>query len=134
ALVSVVAIIYVYEGQRRIPVQMSKQIRGNRVFGGGTTHIPLKVNSAGMIPLIFASSMLILPGTIASYFVGSSIAIVAAVAQFFANTFNPNGTNSWAYWLFYFVLVVAFTFFYALVIFQQQCIEIGRASCRDRCW
>ena len=62
ALLSVVAIIYVYEGQRCIPVQMSKQIRGNRVFGGGTTHIPLKVNLAGMIPLIFASSMLILPG------------------------------------------------------------------------
>jgi preprotein translocase subunit SecY len=101
---------------------MSKQIRGNRIFGGGTTHIPLKVNSAGMIPLIFASSMLILPGTIASYFVGSSIAIVATVAQFFANTFNPNGTNSWACWLFYFVLVVAFTFFYAVVIFQQQSI------------
>src|ERR1700730_3548948 len=122
ALVSVVAIIYVYEGQRRIPVQMSKQIRGNRVFGGGTTHIPLKVNSAGMIPLIFASSMLILPGTIASYFVGSSIAIVAGAAQFMSNTFNPSGTNSWAYWALYFVLVVCFTFFYALVIFQQQSI------------
>ena len=106
AVVTVVAIIYVYEGQRRIPVQISKQIRGNRVFGGGTTHIPLKVNSAGMIPLIFASSMLILPGTIASYVVGSSIGIVATVAQFFANAFNPNGTNSWAYWLFYFVMVV----------------------------
>ena len=122
AVVTVVAIIYVYEGQRRIPVQMSKQIRGNRIFGGGTTHIPLKVNSAGMIPLIFASSMLILPATIASYFVGSSIGIVATVAQFFANTFNPSGTNSWAYWLFYFVLVVAFTFFCAVVIFQQQSI------------
>jgi preprotein translocase subunit SecY len=122
ALLSVVAIIYVYEGQRRIPVQMSKQIRGNRVFGGGSTHIPLKVNSAGMIPLIFASSMLILPGTIASYFVGSSIAIVAGVAQFLPNTFNPSGTNSWAYWVLYFVLVVGFTFFYALIIFQQQSI------------
>src|SRR5258707_2394142 len=77
AIITIVAIIYVYEGQRRIPVQISKQIRGNRVYGGGTTNIPLKVNSAGMIPLIFASSMLILPGTIASYFVGSSIAIVA---------------------------------------------------------
>src|SRR6202040_326895 len=75
ALLSVVAIIYVYEGQRRIPVQMSKQIRGNRVFGGGSTHIPLKVNSAGMIPLIFASSMLILPGTVASYFVSNDTSI-----------------------------------------------------------
>jgi hypothetical protein len=53
AVITVVAIIYVYEGQRRIPIQISKQIRGNRIFRGGTTHIPLKVNSAGMIPLIF---------------------------------------------------------------------------------
>ena len=97
AVITVVAIIYVYEGQRRIPIQISKQIRGDRVYGGGTTHVPLKVNSAGMIPLIFASSTLILPGTIASYFVGSSIAIVATIAQFFANTFNPNGANSWVY-------------------------------------
>jgi preprotein translocase subunit SecY len=81
-VITVVAIIYVYEVQRRIPIQISNQIRGNRVFGGGTTHIPLKVNSAGMIPLIFASSMLILPGTVASSFVGSSIATVATVAIF----------------------------------------------------
>jgi preprotein translocase subunit SecY len=117
AVLTVVAIIFVYEGQRRIPVQISKQIRGNRVYGGGTTHIPLKVNSAGMIPLIFANSMLILPGVIASYFVTSDNDIVKNVAQAIYNTFN---TTSGVYWLLYFVLVVAFTFFYALVIFQQQ--------------
>jgi preprotein translocase subunit SecY len=117
AVITVVAIIFVYEGQRRIPVQISKQIRGNRVYGGGTTHIPLKVNSAGMIPLIFASSMLILPSTVASYFVSNSNEIVSNVATFIYNTFN---TNSGVYWALYFVLVVAFTFFYALVIFQQQ--------------
>src|SRR3982074_1996735 len=80
AIVTIVAIIYVYEGQRRIPVQISKQIRGNRVYGGGTTHIPLKVNSAGMIPLIFASSMLILPWTISSYFVNNENSTIAAIA------------------------------------------------------
>jgi preprotein translocase subunit SecY len=117
AIITVVAIIFVYEGQRRIPVQISKQIRGNRVYGGGTTHIPLKVNSAGMIPLIFASSMLILPSTIASYFVSNANEIVSNVATFIYNTFNQ---NSGVYWVLYFVLVVAFTFFYALVIFQQQ--------------
>jgi preprotein translocase subunit SecY len=118
AIVTIVAIIYVYEGQRRIPVQISKQIRGNRVYGGGTTHIPLKVNSAGMIPLIFASSMLILPWTISSYFVNNDNPIVASVANTIYNTFNAG--TSWAYWLLYFIMVVAFTFFYALVIFQQQ--------------
>jgi preprotein translocase subunit SecY len=118
AIFTVVAIIWVYEGQRRIPVQISKQIRGNRVFGGGTTHIPLKVNSAGMIPLIFASSMLILPGTIASYFTQHSNEWVRNVALWIYSTFNA-GTSP-VYWLLYFVLVVMFTFFYAMVIFQQQ--------------
>jgi preprotein translocase subunit SecY len=123
AVVTVVAIIYIYEGQRRIPVQISKQIRGNRVYGGGTTHIPLKVNSAGMIPLIFASSMLILPWTISSYFVQNSTSIfglftIGDVATQIYNTFNAG--SSPVYWLLYFIMVVAFTFFYALVIFQQQ--------------
>jgi preprotein translocase subunit SecY len=118
AIVTVVAIIYIYEGQRRIPVQISKQIRGNRVYGGGTTHIPLKVNSAGMIPLIFASSMLILPWTISSYFVNSDNQIISSIATTVYNTFNA-GTSPF-YWFLYFVMVVAFTFFYALVIFQQQ--------------
>lgn len=123
AVVTVVAIIYIYEGQRRIPVQISKQIRGNRVYGGGTTHIPLKVNSAGMIPLIFASSMLILPWTISSYFVSNTTSILGlftigdASTQIY-NTFNAG--SSPVYWLLYFFMVVAFTFFYALVIFQQQ--------------
>src|SRR5439155_8134859 len=117
-LVTVVAIIYVYEGQRRVPVQMSKQIRGNRVFGGGTTHIPLKVNSVGMIPLIFASSMLILPWTISSYFVSNDNQIVSTVATTIYNTFNA-GTSPF-YWLLYFIMVVAFTFFYAMVICQEE--------------
>jgi preprotein translocase subunit SecY len=123
AIVTVVAIIYIYEGQRRIPVQISKQIRGNRVYGGGTTHIPLKVNSAGMIPLIFASSMLILPWTISSYFVNNATTIfgtitVGSIASAIYATFNAG--SSPVYWLLYFIMVVAFTFFYALVIFQQQ--------------
>jgi preprotein translocase subunit SecY len=123
AIITVVAIIYIYEGQRRIPVQISKQIRGNRVYGGGTTHIPLKVNSAGMIPLIFASSMLILPWTISSYFVNSTFTIfgfvtVGDIATKIYDTFNAG--SSPVYWGLYFVMVVAFTFFYALVIFQQQ--------------
>lgn len=126
ALLTIVAIIYVYEGQRRIPVQISRQIRGNRVYGGGTTHIPLKVNSAGMIPLIFASSMLILPGTVASYFVrldasGNPADFGAAVAKTIYDFFNA-GSSGW-YWLLYFVLVVAFTFFYATVQFQLQDIS-----------
>jgi len=122
-LITIVGIVLINEGQRRIPVQISKQIRGNRVVGGGSTHIPLKVNSAGMIPLIFASSMLILPWTISSYFVNSDFTIfgittVGNIATKIYETFNA--ASSPFYWTLYFIMVVAFTFFYALVIFQQQ--------------
>ncbi len=66
-LLTIVGIVLVQEGQRRIPVQYAKRVRGNRVYGGQSSHIPLKVNMAGMIPLIFAQSIIIFPGTIASY-------------------------------------------------------------------
>jgi len=115
---TVVAIVYVYEGQRRIPVQYARRLRGTRWYGGGSTHIPMRVNSAGMIPLIFASSIMIFPGTVASYFVGAENEIVSGVAQLIYNTFYVG--TSWLYWGLYFLMVVGFTFFYTLVIFQQQ--------------
>lgn len=80
----------------------------------GSTHIPLRVNSAGMIPLIFAMALVILPGTIASYFTGAS-GFTGSVADFFANW-----ANHWSYWLVYFLLVIAFSFFYTMVIFEQM--------------
>ncbi len=118
SLITVFAIVFVYEGQRRIPVQYARRIRGNRWYGGGTTHIPLRVNSAGMIPLIFASSIMIFPGTVASYFLGSQNEVVAQIAKWIYDLFYLG--SSWLYWVFYFVMVVGFTFFYALVLFEQQ--------------
>jgi preprotein translocase subunit SecY len=118
AVVTVAAIVFIYEGQRRIPVQVAKRIRGSRMVGGQTTHIPLKVNSAGMIPLIFAQSILIFPGTVAGYFLAADNEWVRWVAEGVYNFFNLQ--SSWGYWIMYFWLVVAFTFFYTLVIFQQQ--------------
>jgi preprotein translocase subunit SecY len=112
------SIVWVYEGQRKIPVEVAKRIRGNRVYGGGRTNIPLKVNSAGMIPLIFAQSIMIFPGTISGYFIASDNEIVRNVARVIHDTFNLQ--HSWFYWTLYFVLVVSFTFFYAVVLFQQQ--------------
>src|SRR6185436_16167470 len=66
-LFTIIGIVLVQEGQRRIPVQYSKRVRGKRVYGGQSSHIPLKINMSGMIPLIFAQSIIIFPGTIASY-------------------------------------------------------------------
>ncbi len=104
-LATIVGIVVIQEGQRRIPVQYSKRIRGTRMYQGQSTHIPLKVNSAGMIPLIFALSIMIFPGTIASYFQASSNATVANFAGGVVNFFNSQ--TGLAYWVLYFVLTVA---------------------------
>jgi len=117
-LFTVAAIVFVTEGQRRIPVQYARRLRGTRWYGGGSTHIPMKVNSSGMIPLIFASSIMIFPGTVASYFTGVENETIAGVARLLYDTFYVG--KSWIYWVMYFVMVVGFTFFYTLVIFQQQ--------------
>jgi preprotein translocase subunit SecY len=116
-VITVAAIVFIYEGQRRIPVQYGKRVRGTKIYGGQSTHIPMKVNSAGMIPLIFASSFLIFPGVIAGYFQYADNQTVASIAQGIVNLFNQQLVF---YWILYFVMVVGFTYFYTDVIFQQQ--------------
>lgn len=121
-ILTVALIVWVQEGQRRIPVQYGKRVRtmrGNRMMmvGGQSTHIPLRVNTAGMIPLIFAQSLLILPSTVASYFVASSVGWVNSIANFFYTAFNP---TNFLYWLLYFLFTIAFTYFYTDVMFRQQ--------------
>lgn len=120
--ITIGAIVYIQEAQRRIPVQYGRRvraIRGNRVLvvGGQGTHIPLRVNSAGMIPLIFAQSFLLLPATISSYLVYAPSKVVASIAAGMSQAFNPRSNF---YWIAYFFLVVAFTYFYTDVIFRQQ--------------
>ncbi len=117
--VLIIALIVLFnEAHRRIPVQYGRSIfRGGRMYRqSGATYIPLRINSAGMIPLIFAFSIVILPGTVATYF-ATSTGVLGDVARFFADLFNP---TSAIYWVFVFLLVVIFTFFYTLVVFQQQ--------------
>jgi preprotein translocase subunit SecY len=118
AVITVVAIVVVYEGQRRIPVQYGKRVRGTRVFGGQSSHIPMRINQAGMIPLIFAQSILILPGVIASYFTVSSNDALRSFALTFSTLFDSR--TSTFYWFMYFVMVVGFTFMYTDITFQQQ--------------
>ncbi len=117
--VLIIALIVLFnEAHRRIPVQYGRSIfRGGRMYRqSGGTYIPLRINSAGMIPLIFAFSIVILPGTVATYF-ATNAGAVGDVARFFADLFNP---TSPIYWVLVFFLVVIFTFFYTLVVFQQQ--------------
>lgn len=122
ALVTVVVIVIFTEAHRRIPVQYAKSIfRGGRMYKqSGSTHIPLRVNTAGMIPLIFAMSIVIFPSMIASYFAGPESA--PNFANSIMNLFNPNAEFPMAlfYWGLYFLLTVGFAFFYTMVIFEQQ--------------
>jgi preprotein translocase subunit SecY len=117
ALIVIFAIVFISEGQRRIPVQYAKRIRGNRMYQGQSTHIPLRVNSAGMIPLIFAASIVILPGTLSTYFFAAQQTWLRNLAHWVYNTLS---STNWVYWLVYFFLVVGFTYFYTAVTFQQQ--------------
>lgn len=121
-LLTIVGIVLMQEGQRRIPVQYAKRVRGNRVYGGQSSHIPLKVNMAGMIPLIFAQSIIIFPGTVASWFyTQGGEGIGNAIAGFFYENFNPQSSRgTLIYSLLLFFMVVAFTYFYTVVIFSQQ--------------
>lgn len=120
-VLTIALIVWVHEGQRRIPVQYGKRVRtmrGNRLMmvGGQSTYVPMRVNTAGMIPLIFANSLLILPSTLATYFV-TNPGWVGSVASTVVNLMSP---TNFVYWLFYFLLTVAFTYFYTDVMFRQQ--------------
>jgi preprotein translocase subunit SecY len=118
-VLTIAVIAFVQEGQRRIPVQYGKRVRGTKVYGGQSSHIPLRVNSAGMIPLIFAQSIMIFPSAVASSFIFSENAFIAGLANGVVQWFSPN-PNSYPYWIFYFLMVVGFTYFYTDVIFKQQ--------------
>ncbi len=125
-LITIIGIILVQEGQRRVPVQYAKRVRGNRVYGGQSSYIPLKVNMSGMIPLIFAQSIIIFPGTIASYGCPEQVApegatVLKQIACFTYQTFSPQyGRGTLIYSALLFLLVVGFTYFYTMVIFNQQ--------------
>lgn len=116
-IITIVGIVLLNEGVRRVPVQHAKRVRRGRVFGGGSTFIPLKVNSAGMIPLIFAISIMVFPGMIANFLQTSNTAWIKNFATSLNSFFNP---NAGPYQIIYFLMVVVFTYFYTMVLFQQQ--------------
>lgn len=111
-LISLFVIVLIYEGVRRIPVQYGKRVRGRKQYGGGSTHIPLKVNAVGMIPLIFAQSIITFPAIIVNLFPEGPVR--TQITQTFGNH------QGLAYWLTYFVLVVGFTYVYTDIMVAQQ--------------
>jgi preprotein translocase subunit SecY len=123
ALATIFVIVVFTEAHRRIPVQYARTaFRGARMYRqSGSTFIPLRVNSAGMIPLIFAMSLVIFPGTVASYFAaapGQEPNFASKIMEWFSPSAPlPLG---FIYWGLYFVMVIAFAFFYTMVIFEQM--------------
>ena len=125
-VLTVLAIVYVQQGRRNVPIMYPQKSqvfyaiqRGKSVRMPQPT-LPLMVNLSGMIPLIFASAILQFPAIIASYFISNNTAWVKNVATAIQDFFNATGTNSWGYWVLYFIMVVSFTYFYTTVIFEQQ--------------
>lgn len=116
AMLTIVAVVFITEGQRNIPVSYARRIRGNRVYGGVNTHLPMRVNQAGVIPIIFAISLVVLPPLLAQFLQRLNIAWITSASQFIITLFN----NQVFYGGFYFFLVVAFTYFYTYVIFHPE--------------
>ena len=114
ALVIILGIIEVQQGQRRIPVQYAKRVVGRKMYGGQSTHIPLKVNQAGVIPVIFAMSILQFPLTI-TYFMDKNSSFSLWVSKWLAPTGSP---GVWVYAIFYALLTIFFTYFYTAVTFN----------------
>ncbi|MFC8042701.1 preprotein translocase subunit SecY [Nocardia sp. NPDC057353] len=118
ALLIIIAVIFVEQGQRRIPVQYAKRVVGRKMYGGSSTYLPLKVNQAGVIPVIFASSLLYLPNLIAQL-TGSTNATEPSWWQEIIQKYLVNPSNP-VYIGIYFGLIVFFTYFYVAITFNPE--------------
>ncbi len=107
-------VVYLTEAQRNVPISYARQVRGNRMYGGASTHLPLRVNQAGMIPIIFALSFMLFPPLIAQFLVTGTPQWVSTIAATVMRLFQ----TSVFYDIFYFILVVAFTYFYTAIVFH----------------
>lgn len=116
AVLTILVVVYMTEGQRNIPVTYARRVRGVRMMGGVDTHLPLRVNQAGVIPIIFAISVILFPPTIAQFFINARTPFVRDAAQAVIGFFN----NSGIYGILYFLLVIGFTYFYTSVVFRPD--------------
>lgn len=117
ALVVVAAIVLIDEAQRKVPVVYAKRVRGNKMYGGVQTHLPVRVNAAGVIPIIFALSMVLFPGMIASFAQGLGIEWITNITDRMQGFLNGTSVS---YIITYFILVFGFTYFYTAIVFDPQ--------------
>lgn len=118
AIFIVAGVVLATEAERPVPVTYAKRVRGMKVYGGAATYLPLRVNQAGVIPIIFALSMLLVPQLLFSAMAGADNVTIASIG----GVLNAVFSNGWFYSIFYFVLVFLFTFFYTAVTFDPQSI------------
>lgn len=118
ALLVIFGVVVVTEAERPIPITYAKQVRGGRTYGGLSTYLPLRVNQAGVIPIIFALSILLFPQMIFQFLGQSSVVLIATASKFVLSLL----ANTWFYTSAYFVLVFLFTYFYTAVTFDPDSI------------
>jgi preprotein translocase subunit SecY len=118
ALIIISGVVLITESRRNIPVSYAKRVRGMRMYGGVSTYLPLNINPAGVIPIIFALSILLFPGMIANFLSGTG-GILGSLAQNMGSLFQ----NPWFYGISYFLLVILFTYFYTAVTFDPKAVS-----------
>jgi preprotein translocase subunit SecY len=114
-IATVVGVVYISEGQRNIPLQYARQVRGARGYSAAQNHLPLRVNTAGVIPIIFAISVILFPPTVAQFFVNRA-GFMGEASAYIIELFN----NQLFYGILYFVMVFGFTYFYTAVVFHPH--------------
>ncbi|MBP9686889.1 MAG: preprotein translocase subunit SecY, partial [Candidatus Doudnabacteria bacterium] len=116
-LLVIAGIVLITEAQRNIQISYARKVRGDKTYGGVNSHLPLRLNQAGVIPIIFAISMLVFPTLIAQFFVNARTPLVAKFAQQIIDVLN---NQNMYYGIAYFLLVVVFTYFYTAVVFNPD--------------
>src|SRR3989344_151079 len=120
SLAVVAAVVFMNEASRNVTVQYAKRIRSGKEYGGQTTHLPLRVNQAGVIPIIFAVSLVLLPSMVGGFLEQVPNPAISGAARSVVQIMNPAG---WAYSIVYFALVIGFTYFYTAVVFNPEKIS-----------
>jgi preprotein translocase subunit SecY len=119
SLIIIAGVVMINEGRRNIPVSYAKRVKGRKMYGGVSTYLPLNVNPAGVLPIIFALSLMLFPSMISSFLSGAGVQVLANFAQSITSFFE----NPWSYGIVYFCLVFAFTYFYTAVTFDPDAIS-----------
>ena len=114
-IVVIAGVVAINEAVRRVPIFYAKRVRGSKVYGGQSTHLPLKLNQAGVIPIIFAVSLVLLPSVVGNFLISTKNPVLSSVGTTIAIYFNPNGI---LYNIIYFLFVVGFTYFYTAIVFN----------------